>query len=94
MGDFNAQYTSWYGYVNNNNTRGIALSNTCLNVTTTPTLVQYGAEHTPTLPDLVLANNDSNISQPLTIAALSSNHLLVGFDITVAFTRSAKREYR
>lgn len=97
MGDFNARHKFWYGNINNG--RGNALFNYLLNndynlhAPLAPTLIHYQTDFTHTLPDLVISKNLADITQPIAITALSSNHLPVCFDILLSFDRVSKLQY-
>lgn len=91
MGDLNAKHDQWFPGLKNS--RGRVLFNHMLDhdyqiyAPTGPTLTHYQSNFTPSLPDLILANNIHGIEDVHAIPALSSNHLPVFFRVDIPFER-------
>lgn len=98
MGDLNAKNTDWNCPATNARGRSLVAhmlkNDYIIHAPTTPTLVHYHSNHTPSTPDLALSQNIKDISKLRTIPSLSSNHLPFTFTITGSFRRKTLKFFR
>lgn len=84
IGDLNARHQTWNNHINNNNGRTLynfSLNNNLIIQHTTQPTHFPGNGMTPTYIDLILNKNVTNITDPLSIPELSSDHNPIKFKI-------------
>lgn len=98
VGDFNARHNQWNCATNNRAGNLLLQEATHCGFTVhypdTPTFLSHGRGRPSTL-DLVLSNNILNMTKPVTLNELSSDHLPVSFEVTLTeFTEEQINTFR